>query len=71
MRDWGATIGAFGLLLLASVITLCALLVAAGSVFLLITEGTLGYILFGLVALGFACIGGSLSKWCFDAMVDA
>lgn len=70
MRDWGATIGAFGLLLLTGVATLCALLVVAACVFFLVTEGIPGYALMGLAALGFACLFGSGVGWSFNRMVE-
>ena len=69
-RDWGLTIGALGCLLLTGVLTLCALLVVAASIFCLVTEGSLGYILIALVALGFGCIGWSGITWSFDRMVE-
>lgn len=70
MRDWGATIGAFGLLLLSAVATLCALLVVAACVYFLVTEGTPGYVLLGLAALGFACVFASGVHWSFSRMVE-
>jgi len=69
-RDWGATIGAFGLMLITGVLTLCALLVVAACVFFLVTEGILGYVLLGLVALGFGCLFGSGTVWCYSRMVE-
>lgn len=70
-RDWGNTIGAFGLLLLTGIVTLCALLVTAASVWFLFDEGQPMYVLMALAALGFSCMFASLSKWVFDSMVDA
>lgn len=70
-RDWGLTVGAFGLLLLTGVGTLCALLVTAASVWFLFDEGQPGYILITLIALGFGGIFASATKWAFDSMVDA
>ena len=70
MRDWGITIGAFGLMLLTSVATLCALLVVAASVYFLITEGPPGYALMGVAALGFACLFASGVHWSFARMVE-
>lgn len=70
-RDWVSTFIAFGVLLIAAVATLCALLVVAACVFFLVTEGQLGYILLAIVALGFACIFGAGAHWGFTSMVDA
>lgn len=69
-RDWGATIGAFGFLLLTGLLTFGALLVVAASIFLLVTEGIPGYIFLGLAALGFGCIFWSGVHWSFARMVE-
>lgn len=70
-RDWVQVMGGFGILLITGVATLCALLVVAACIYLLVTEGQLGYLLLAPVALGFGCIFASGIKWAVDLMRDA
>lgn len=70
-RDWADTIGWFGVTLLLLLLTLCTQLVVLASVYFIATEGSPGYILLGLAALGFSCLFGSSTKWAFDSMRDA
>lgn len=70
-RDWGITIAAFGLFLLASAATLCALFGVVVCVSFLVTEGHWGYLLAVVGALGLACILGAAAYYFFTVMRDA